>query len=114
MCECIFCHYWHFFRTNYRFQICVWDSCHDLSQKSMDFDDAAVVTVGENAHRIILWGMTKTQAVSKIKNLDLRGESGHLWWKKFLKVFLYLVIMMKNNTLAIYSVQSKLWKIKKK
>lgn len=78
MCECIFCHYWHFFRINYRFQTCVWDGCHDLLQKSIDFDDAAVVTVRENAHRFILWGMTKAQTMSKIKNPDLRGKSGHL------------------------------------
>ena len=43
--EWIICHYWYFLRMSFRFQPKGCDSCHDMAQKSMSFDNTAIVTV---------------------------------------------------------------------
>ena len=68
-CECIICHYWYFFRLNSRFQPKLYDSCHNMSQKSMSFNHVAIVTVGRNDYRIHFCGMTKCEAVNSMKNV---------------------------------------------
>ena len=34
--ECIICHYWYFFKINFRFQPKVYDDCHDMTQKASE------------------------------------------------------------------------------
>ena len=64
-CECIICHYWYFLRINSRFQPKVCDGCHDVTLRSITFDDFAIVTVKRNYHRINFWLITKGEAVDK-------------------------------------------------
>ena len=59
--EFIICHYWYCLSINFRFQSEVWESCDDMMQKSMSFNDVAIATVGKNGYRIYFWGMTKLQ-----------------------------------------------------
>ena len=58
--ECIICHYWCFFKTNFGFQLKVCDGYH-MTKKSMRFDDFAIVMVGRNGFRINFWFMTKSE-----------------------------------------------------
>ena len=62
-------HYWYFLRLYFRFQPKVYDSCHNMSQKSMSFNNAAIVIVGRNDYRIHFCGMTKCKAVNSMKNV---------------------------------------------
>ena len=41
----IICHYWYFSIINVRFQPEVCNSCHDLVQKTMGFNEVDIVTV---------------------------------------------------------------------
>lgn len=50
--ECIFCHYWYFLRMNFRFQPKVCDGCHDMTHKSMSFDDGTILIVKRHDYRI--------------------------------------------------------------
>ena len=68
-CECIICHYWHFFRLNFRFQPKLYDSCHNMPQKSMSFNNVAIITDGRNDYRIHFCGMNKCEAVNSMKNV---------------------------------------------
>ena len=52
--ECIICHYWYFLRLNFRFQSEVSNDCHDMTQKSINFNDV-VITTGGNDYRIFLY-----------------------------------------------------------
>ena len=40
--------------------------CHDMAQKSMSFNDAAIVTVKKHDNRINLWFIRKAEAVSRM------------------------------------------------
>ena len=59
--ECIICHYFFILRINFKFQRKVCNGCHDMTHKSMSFDDVAIVTAGRNYYRILFWGMTKSE-----------------------------------------------------
>ena len=44
----------------------------------MSLDDAAIVTVKGHNYRINLWVMTKSEAVDRMKDVDLSEKSGQL------------------------------------
>ena len=46
--EWIIFHFWCFLIINFRFQRKVWNGSHDMAQKSMSFNDGAIVTVERN------------------------------------------------------------------
>ena len=50
--ECIICHYQHFFGKSFRFLPNVCDSCHDMTQTFMSFNNVAIATVERNDNRI--------------------------------------------------------------
>ena len=50
-CECVFCHYWYFLGINFRFQWKVFHGCHDMTQKSMSFDDVMTITIKGEEYR---------------------------------------------------------------
>ena len=47
------------------------NGCHDLIQKVMDFDDAAIVSVRGSDCRIHFWYMSKNDAISTVSNSNL-------------------------------------------
>ena len=78
---------------NFRFQPYVCDGCHDITQKSMSFDDTAIVTVWRNDYGIQSWRMTKGEALSKMKNTDLKEKNRQRLSRKKVN----FVIMMTKN-----------------
>ena len=68
-CGCITCHYLYFLRLNFRFELKVYECCYNISQKSMSFNNVAIVTVGRNDYRIHFRSMTKCEAVNSMKNV---------------------------------------------
>ena len=44
-CESIICYYCYFLKINFKFQPIIFNSCYDLMQKSLSFNDAAIVSV---------------------------------------------------------------------
>ena len=51
---------------------------HDLMQKAMSFNDAAIVYVKGSAYRIHFWYMTKSNAISTMNNSNLVDKKGVL------------------------------------
>ena len=41
--ECNICHYWYFLSKNFNDEPYLYNGCHDLMQKAMDFNDVAIV-----------------------------------------------------------------------
>ena len=41
--ECYICHYWYFKDTGFKYEPYLCNSCHGLMQKTMNFNDAAIV-----------------------------------------------------------------------
>ena len=42
-----------------------------MTQKSMSFNDVAIFTVRRNNYRIHFWGVAKSKAGNRMKNVDL-------------------------------------------
>lgn len=75
-------HYWDIFGIN----IC--NGCHDITQKST----SESYFVGWNDYRIYFKRMTKTEAVSRMENVDL---SEQLWlWKNYYYEYLTSILLI--------------------
>ena len=66
-------HYWYFLDEPY---LC--NGCHDLMQKVMNFNDAAIVSVKESNYRIRFWYVSKNYVINIMKNSILNENSGLL------------------------------------
>ena len=66
-------HYWYFLDEPY---LC--NGCHDLMQKVMNFNDAAIVSVKESNYRIRFWYVSKNYVINIMKNSNLNENSGLL------------------------------------
>ena len=43
--ECDICYYWYFVDKDFKYELYLCNSCHDLIQKAMNFNDVAIVSV---------------------------------------------------------------------
>ena len=51
--ECDICHYWHFLCKGFKYESYLCNVCHALTQKAMNFNDVAFVSVkGGSDYRI--------------------------------------------------------------
>ena len=66
------------FEINVKFQPEVCNSCHDLLQKAMSFNDAAIVSVKGNDYRNHFLCMSKDEAINVLHNTDLSEKNGTL------------------------------------
>ena len=46
--KCDLCHYWYFLDKNFNYEPYLCNGCHDLMQKAMSFNNAAVVSAKGN------------------------------------------------------------------
>ena len=56
----------------------LWKVCHDLIQKAIKFNDAAIVSVKGSDFRIHFWYMNKDDALNIMNNSNLNEKSGSL------------------------------------
>ena len=71
-------HYWHFLHKNFKYESYLCSCCHDLMQKSMNFNDNAIVSGKGSDYRIDFWYMSKNDAINIMKNCNLNEISGLL------------------------------------
>ena len=76
--ECDICHYWHFKDIGFKYEPYFCNSCHDLMQKAMSFNDVAIVYVKGSAYRIHYWYISKDDAISIMSNSNLIDKKGIL------------------------------------
>ena len=69
----IFYNYYYFLKVNFRLQPKVCNGCHDSMQKTMSFNDIAIISGKENYYRIQFWYMSKEEAINIMKNSDLKN-----------------------------------------
>ena len=60
--ECDICHYWYFLGKNVKYDPYICNGCHNLMQKSMSFNDVAIVSIKGSDYRIHFWYMSKDDA----------------------------------------------------
>ena len=75
---CDIFHYWYFLDKNFTYERYLCDSCHDLMQKAMSFNDVAIVSIKGNDYRIHFWYMSKDDAISIMHDSNLSDKTGSL------------------------------------
>ena len=74
--ECMFCHYWYFLNKNFSYGSYLCDGCFDISQRSTDFKNIAIVHVKKSTYRIYFQHMSKHEAKKIMTKFDLIGKMG--------------------------------------
>ena len=65
---CDICHYWYFKDIGFMYEPYLCNSCNDLTQKAMSFNDDAVIYVKGSAYRIHFWYMSQDDAITIMNN----------------------------------------------
>ena len=76
--ECDICYYWYFKDIGFKYESYLCNGCHDLMQKAISFNDAAIVYVKRSAYRIHFWYMSKDDAVNIMTGSNLVDKRGAL------------------------------------
>ena len=76
--ECDICHFWYFLDKGFKYEPYLCNGCHDLMQKTMNFNSVAIVSVNRSDYRIHFWYMSKDNAINIMKNSNLNEKSGLL------------------------------------
>ena len=76
--ECDICYYWYFKDVGFKYEPYLGNGCHDLIQKAMSFNDAAIVFVKGSAYRVHFWYMSKDDAINKMNGSNLVDKNGVL------------------------------------
>ena len=76
--ECDICSYWYFKDIGFKYEPYLCNSCNDLMQKAISFNNIAIVDVKGNACRINFWYMSKDDAINITDGSNLVDKSGVL------------------------------------
>ena len=74
--ECDICHYWCFKYISFQYEKYLCNGCHDLMQKTISFNNFAIVYFKGNAYRIHFWYMSKDDLINIMNGstlVDTRG-----------------------------------------
>ena len=77
--KCDICHYWYLKDIGFKYEPYLCNGCHDLMQKAMIFNDAAIVYAKGSACRIHFWYMSKGDAIGIMSNSNLIDKKGVLY-----------------------------------
>ena len=76
--ECDICHYWYFNNVGFKYENYLCNESHDLMQKSIHFNNVAIVYIKRSAYRINFWYMSKDDAINIMNGSNLINKSGVL------------------------------------
>ena len=75
--NCIICCCQHFFEKGFKFQPNVCNGCHDVLMMSMNLNDTAILNIHNFDYRCIVYGISKSEAVHLLQNVDLSKKMDH-------------------------------------
>ena len=58
----------------FKFQPCICKRCHDLSMMSLNLSDIAILNIKRSDYRCIISGISKSEAVNIIQNINSTGK----------------------------------------
>ena len=76
--ECDICHYWYFKDIDFKYEPYLCNGCHDLMQKTMSFNNIAIVYVKRSDYRINFWYTSRDDAINVMNGSNLVDKGGVL------------------------------------
>ena len=76
--ECEIFHYSNFLDNGFKFQLDVCNGCHDVLMIAMNISDIAILNIHSADYHCIISGISKSEAINLIQNIDLTEKSGTL------------------------------------
>ena len=76
--ECDICHYWYFLDKEFNFQFYICNGCHDVLMLSINLSDIPILNIHGVSYRLIISGISKSEAINLIQNIDLSKKKGIL------------------------------------
>ena len=80
------CNFWYFLSKNFHYKPYLCNGCHNLMQKSMNFNDVPIVSIRGIHYRIHFWGMSKDDASRIMNNSTLNEKSVLLQFLLYIKM----------------------------
>ena len=72
--ECDLCHYWYLLSKNVTYESYLCNNCHNLMQKTVSFNNFAIVSVKGSHYRIHFCFMSKSDAINLLNNSVLSNK----------------------------------------
>ena len=72
------CHYWYFLDNNFSNEPYLCDNCYNITQKSVDFKNIAIVHIKKSVYRIYFLYMSKCEPKNIMNNSNLVDKKGFL------------------------------------
>ena len=72
------CQYWYFLNKGFKFQPYVCNRCHDLLIMSMNLSGIFILKIKSADYYCIITGISKSEALNLLQNIDLTEKSGTL------------------------------------
>ena len=76
--ECDICHYWYFKDIGFKYEPYLCNGSHDLMQKSMSFNNVAIIYDRGSAYRIHFGHISKDDAINIMNGSNLVDKRGIL------------------------------------
>ena len=95
--ECDICHYWYFKDIGFKYEPYLCNGCHDLMQKAMSFNNAAIVYVKGSAYRIDFWYMSKDDAINIMYGFNLADKSSNSFFALYKSEWEYLFNLLSKK-----------------
>ena len=76
--ECDICNYWYFLDKGFKFQSYVCNRCHGLVMMSLNLSNISILNIKGAHYRFIISGISKSEAMNFLQNIDLTKRSGTL------------------------------------
>ena len=76
--KCDLCKFYYFLDKNFNYGPYLCDGCYDMSLKTINIKNLAIVYHGKQAYRIIFTSMSKNDAFNLIKNSVIIDKKGTL------------------------------------
>ena len=73
--KCDIFRYWYFLNKGFKFQPNVCNRCHDLLMISMNLSDIAILNIKSADYCCIVGGISKSEAINLMQNIDLTEKS---------------------------------------
>ena len=87
--ECDIFRYWYFKNIGFKYEPYLCNSCHNLMEKAISFNNVAIVYVKGNAYTIHFWYMGKDDAINIMNGSSLVDNWG-VFKKNFIINFFYI------------------------